>query len=475
MGNVARANFRRTRVSQNDDSTNEITRKLLCVGTGNEDVHDHLGRIADSGWQPVVATGIGEATTSLRNDPDILVGLTWLNGQNYEEVEELVSTHGEMEWVAVTTEKDLGNSSIQHILSSLFYDYHTLPVDDHRLMVALGHAEGMAKLRRVCLERGDSIDHRDPHYHHMIGLSDEMRSVYAKIDKVAPTDYPVLITGKSGTGKELVARAIHDKSESSDQSLVIVNCGAIAPTLIQSEFFGHEKGSFTSADKHRKGHFEAAHQGTIFLDEIGELPLEMQANLLRVVEERVIRRVGGSRDIQNHVRVIAATNRNLSEAVSEGTFREDLFYRLSVVHIELPPLSERQGDIEILAKYYLNKFAPGVNAKVTGFSTKAMSAMLEHSWPGNVRELVNRVKRAVLMCESRLIYPKDLDLSMDSNGPFQDDDLSGMTLKEVREEAERTLLVQTLSQTKFNVSMAAKQLGVSRVTLYNLLKKYELQ
>ena len=473
MGNVARANFRRVR--RDGDSSEVITRKLLCFGDGDENVHDHLSWISDSGWQVVVVTGIGEASKILKENGDILVGLTWLNMQNYEEIEELVSMHGEMEWVAVTTDEDLGKPSIQHILSSLFYDYHTLPVDDHRLMVALGHAEGMAKLRRVCLERGDKTEHRDPHYHHMIGLSDEMRSIYATIDKVAPTDYPVLITGKSGTGKELVARAIHDKSENSDQALVIVNCGAIAPTLIQSEFFGHEKGSFTSADKHRKGHFEEAHRGTIFLDEIGELPLEMQANLLRVVEERVIRRVGGSRDIQNQVRVLAATNRNLAEAVNEGKFREDLFYRLSVVHIELPPLSERQGDIEILAKYYLNKFAPGINAKVSGFSTKAMTAMLEHSWPGNVRELVNRVKRAILMCENRLIYPKDLELGQQSNGPFEDDDLSGMTLKEVREEAERTLLVQTLSQAKFNVSMAAKQLGVSRVTLYNLLKKYDLQ
>ena len=475
MGNVARANFHRSPARRDGDSVQVITRKLLCVGSGDKDVSHHLGCIAASGWQTVVVTGIVEAEKTLKDSSDILVGLTWLNTQNYEEIEELVSTHGEMAWVALMTEEDFGSPTIQHILSSLFYDYHTLPVDDHRLMVALGHAEGMAKLRRVCLERGNTTVQREPHYHHMIGLSDTMRSVYSKIDKVAPTDYPVLITGKSGTGKELVARAIHDKSENSDQSLVIVNCGAIAPTLIQSEFFGHEKGSFTSADKHRKGHFEVAHKGTIFLDEIGELPLEVQANLLRVVEEQVFRRVGGSRDIQSQVRVIAATNRNLAEAVNNGQFREDLFYRLSVVHIELPPLSERQGDIEILAKYYLNKFAPGVNAKVTGFSTKAMAAMLEYSWPGNVRELINRVKHAVLMCENRLIYPKDLEFSQHSNGRFEDDDLSGMTLKEVREEAERALLIQTLCQTKFNVSMAAKQLGVSRVTLYNLLKKYDLQ
>lgn len=473
MANVVTAGFKKKR-SREVASSETKARQLICFGGEGEDVSYHLKQIAGSGWDAVVVTGIGEASKALKNQSDVLVGLAWVNKRNFEEVEELISIHGEMEWVAVTTEADLKDHAVQHILSHLFYDYHTLPIDDHRLLVMLGHADGMAKLRRVCLERGNGSVQGQTHYYHMIGSSEGMRSVYATIDKVAPTDYPVLISGASGTGKELVARAIHDKSENSDQSLVIVNCGAIAPTLIQSELFGHEKGSFTSADRHRKGHFENAHEGTIFLDEIGELPLEMQANLLRVVEERVIRRVGGSQNIPNHVRIIAATNRDLSESIQQGEFREDLFYRLSVVHIELPPLNERRDDIEMLAKYYLNKFASEVNNKVRGFSTKAVSAMLEYSWPGNVRELVNRVKRAVLMCEGRLVYPKDLELQLNSKASMNDD-VSAATLKEARENAERDLLVQTLNDVKFNVTTAAKRLGVSRVTLYNLLKKHDLQ
>lgn len=473
VANVVTAGFKRKRVQRNASAEANL-RKLVCFGDDNEDIRYHLKQISSSDWDTLVVTGIEEASIVLKDNNDVLVGLAWLNARNCEEIEELISIHGEMEWVAVTTEADLKDHSVQHILSHLFYDYHTLPIDDHRLLVMLGHADGMARLRRICFERGNGTRHRDTHYHHMIGSCEGMRSIYATIDKVAPTDYPVLITGSSGTGKELVARAIHDRSENSDQSLVIVNCGAIAPTLVQSELFGHEKGSFTNADKHRKGHFENAHQGTIFLDEIGELPLEMQANLLRVVEERVIRRVGGSQNIPNHVRIIAATNCDLIESIQEGKFREDLYYRLSVVHIELPGLSQRQDDIEILAKYYLNKFAPEVNNRVRGFSTKAIAAMLEHGWPGNVRELVNRVKRAVLMCENRLIYPKDLELpSESSESPHED--LSAMTLKDAREGAERSVLVQTLSDVKFNVSMAAKKLGVSRVTLYNLLKKHDLQ
>ena len=473
MAKVVSASFKQKRTHE-VGTRDAKYRKLLCFGDDNEEIRHQLQQISESNWDTAFISSIDQARTTLKDNHDVLVGLAWLSARNCEEVEDLISIHGEMEWVAVTTEADLKDHSVQYILSHLFYDYHTSPIDDHRLRVMLGHADGMARLRRVCLARGNRADRSDTYYHHMIGSSERMRSVYATIDKVAPTDYPVLITGASGTGKELVARAIHDKSENADQSLVIVNCGAIAPTLIQSELFGHEKGSFTNADRHRKGHFEHAHKGTIFLDEIGELPLEMQANLLRVVEERVIRRVGSSQPIPNHVRILAATNQDLVEAVKAGEFREDLYYRLSVVHIDLPPLAERQDDIDILAKYYLNKFAPEVNNKVRGFSTKAITAMREYSWPGNVRELVNRVKRAVLMCDSRLIYPKDLELPLNASD-FKHDSSSARTLKEARENAERELLVQTLSDVKFNVSMAAKRLGVSRVTLYNLLKKYDLQ
>jgi DNA-binding NtrC family response regulator len=302
-----------------------------------------------------------------------------------------------------------------------------------------------------------------------------MRAVYSAIDKVARTDFPVLITGKSGTGKELVAKAIHDKSGRASQSLVVVNCGALTPSLIQSELFGHEKGSFTSAEVRKEGHFELAHGGTIFLDEIAELPLDTQANLLRVLEEKSLRRVGGCSSIPADVRVIAATNLDLSEAVEARQFREDLLYRLSVVRIEIPSLCERLEDIEELANYYLERLTAEVGSTARGFSRQAVEAMLAYNWPGNVRELINRIKSAAVMCENHLIRPDDLGLADRRTIPKGSGGVDWMTLRKVREEAERNALRETMRRANSNISLAAERLGVSRVTLYNLLKKHQMR
>jgi DNA-binding NtrC family response regulator len=464
----------RARARQNDLSVPDC-RKLLCVGDDITDGSQQLQPISNSGWDPLVAANATEASSVYAQNPDVRVGLAWVTSHNHLEIEELIAAQNGIEWVAMTTETDLENSAaVQYLLSSrLFYDYHTLPCDFARLAMTLGHAHGIATLRHCYLERHSGSEVANTQYH-MLGASRAMRTIYSTIEKVAPTDFPVLITGPSGTGKELVARAIHKHSERANKPLIVINCGALVPSLIQSELFGHVKGSFTTAEKNHKGCFESAHGGTIFLDEIGELPADVQANLLRVLEEKVIRRVGGSENIRTDARVIAATNIDLSKAVAAGTFRNDLFHRLNVVQIEVPPLTERLEDIEILAEYFLHKFAPGVNSKACGFSSRAMEGMLQHEWPGNVRELMNRIKRAVLLSDNRSIQPDDLGLSAASNGS-EHGAVNGATLKEVREGAERDVLVQTLNRNRFNISSTAQQLGVSRVTVYKLLKKYQIE
>lgn len=457
-----------------DVSVTRVPRKLLCVGD-SEGFRPHLQELYSGDWETVLVSGVEAASQALGAHDGIYVALVRLTLENCGVIEELAARHARLNWVAVVEEDDLDVDAVQRVLAGVFYDYHTLPIESDRLLVVLGHAYGMAALHKATLDTEPFPDRDEMQSRYMVGRSAQIRKIYSMIDKVARTDYPVLITGDSGTGKELVARAIHDKSERSNESLVVVNCGALTPTLIQSELFGHEKGSFTSADARKEGHFEAAHKGTIFLDEIAELPLDTQANLLRVLEDKFVRRVGGSRDIPMNVRVLAATNSNLSEAVKGGKFREDLLYRLRVVHIEIPPLSQRTEDIVDLAEYYLDKLAPEVGSKARSFSRSATQAMLAHAWPGNVRELINRVKRAVLLCETRLIGPDDMGLVHLRGQPQDDGDLDRMTLRKVREEAERKALIETMTRANSNISLAAERLGVSRVTLYNLLRKYEMR
>lgn len=449
-----------------------VTRKIICVNDGR-DLYSHVEVVSNADWETVMVSSVEGVPRALGEHADVRVALTPVNAQNHDVVEQFISTHSHLEWIAISDVSDLEDPSVRRLLANLFYDYHTLPIDTSRLLVTLGHAHGMATLRDVGPDLNPKPANNEIHYHHMIGASEEMRIIYSTIDKVAPSEFPVLITGDSGTGKELVARAIHHRSKRSDKPLVVVNCGAVVPTLIQSELFGHEKGSFTNADSRRDGFLANAHGGTIFLDEVGELPLETQASLLRVLEENAFRRVGGSQSISSDVRVIAATNRDLSQTIAKGQFREDLFYRLSVVNVHLPTLAERRNDIEPLAKYYLNRLGPDVNTRAKRFSKKSIEAMLAHNWPGNVRELINRIKRAALLCENRVIRPEDLRLQ--SPEMSQRTEPSVMTLKQVKDEAERSVLVQTMNRANFNVTLAARTLGVSRVTLYNLLDKHELR
>jgi transcriptional regulator with PAS, ATPase and Fis domain len=300
----------------------------------------------------------------------------------------------------------------------------------------------------------------------MVGKSRPMLDLYAKLDRVTRVDAPVLITGESGTGKELVARAIHQHSRRAAGPFVPVNCGGLPESLVHSELFGHERGSFTGAHQRKIGSIEAASGGTIFLDEIGDLPLELQANLLRFLQEKVIVRVGSTQRIPIDVRVIAATHVELDRAVREGRFREDLYYRLNVLHLSVPPLRERSGDIELLVAALFDAFADQKNSIVQGFGREAMRAMAAYSWPGNVRELMNRVQHAMIMSEHRLITPADLGLSSSSTPK------NVITLSRARAAAESDVIRITLRNNANNVSRAARQLGISRVTLYRLMEKF---
>lgn len=295
-----------------------------------------------------------------------------------------------------------------------------------------------------------------------------MRQLFNQMEKIRGADTPVFLGGESGTGKELVSRLIHQHSPRRHAPFVTVNCGALPPTLIQSELFGHEKGAFTGAGERKMGKIEAAQGGTVFLDEIGDLPLELQANLLRFLQEKTIERIGSRQTLAIDARVIAATHVDLEEAVRQGRFREDLYYRLNVLYLKLPPLRERAGDVELLAEAFLKKFVRENRSRVKGFSQQALRIMNRHPWPGNVRELINRVQRAVVMCETPLITPADLDLERRLASRAL------LTLDEARQIAEAEAVRNSLMSNGNNISEAARQLGVSRVTLYRLMEKLKI-
>lgn len=304
-------------------------------------------------------------------------------------------------------------------------------------------------------------------YHNIIGKSPKMRRVYELIETVSRTNTTVLIQGETGTGKELVARAIHFASERRNNPFVVVSCVNIPETLLESELFGHEKGSFTGAISTKKGKFEIAHKGTLFLDEIGDLPFQLQAHLLRVLQEKEFTRIGGNEIIKVDVRVISATNKNLWTEVREGRFREDLFYRLNVITIEIPPLRERREDILLLANHFLKKFCEENKKEINGFSKKVVDFFMSYEWPGNVRELENFIEHAVVVCSSKIIDIDDLPITSRPSVP------SKYSLKSLKE-VEKEHIENVLEETRWNISKAASILGISRLTLYNKIKEYNI-
>jgi DNA-binding NtrC family response regulator len=422
-------------------------------------------RLAEAGWGVRLARDLGEAT-ELQRLHDCPVGLAIIDSANRLASCDLRGIAGRrpMEWVAVLPRDAIARPSDAHVLAASFHDFHTLPIDLDRLLIVLGHAYGKVELLRSALSLETAATGR----YGMVGRSPKMLELYRTLDKIVRVDAPVLISGESGTGKELIARAIHQHSARGQGPFVTVNCGALPMNLVQAELFGHEKGSFTGAHQRRVGSIECAEGGTIFLDEIGDLPLDSQASLLRFLQEKTIVRVGSTRAIRVDARVVAASHVDLWGAVRRNLFREDLFYRLNVLHLHAPALRERPSDIGMLSQWVFDTSATGRGANVIGFSPRALTAMESHTWPGNVRELVNRVQKATIMTDGTYIEPEDLglDRTHDSGSPG--------SLIAARTATQRDLIRQTLERYRFNIAASARSLGVSRVTLYRLMHKFDI-
>jgi two-component system NtrC family response regulator len=350
------------------------------------------------------------------------------------------------------------------------YDFYHKPIDIEALGLILRRAYNLHQIEEENRRLLAAASADKTVLGRLITGAPEMLKVARTIERVAKTGVSVMLLGASGTGKELLARGLHDASDRADGPFVAINCAAIPETLLESELFGHERGAFTGAVKTTAGKIESAHGGTLFLDEVGDLPLVLQAKLLRFLQERTIERIGGRRPIAVDTRIVCATHQNLEAMITTGAFREDLFYRLAEIVVRIPSLAERHGDAVLLAKAFLKRFAAEMNPAITGFAADALAAIDAHDWPGNVRELENRVKRAVIMAEGKLIHAEDLDL-----GELGAEGADVLNLKAAREAADRRVIRRALARSQGNISNAAKLLGISRPTLYDLLRQYDLQ
>jgi two-component system NtrC family response regulator len=385
--------------------------------------------------------------------------------EGFSLLEEIVSLTPETKIIVITGNDDRENAV--RAIGAGAYDFYQKPIDPDILRIIVDRGFQLYELEK---ENRELIKTRnESQLQSMVTASPEMFEVCRISEKVAPTDATLLLQGESGTGKEVLARAIHEISPRSTKPFAAINCAAIPETLLESELFGYEKGAFTGAIKQTIGKIESANGGTLFLDEIGDLPMSLQAKLLRFLQERVIERLGGHKEIPVDVRVICATHCDLDEMIIAGSFRDDLYYRLSEIKIELPPLRERSGDAVLLARTFLEQYSGQTGARVSGFTKDALSAIENYSWPGNVRELQNKVKRAVIMSETSLILPIDLELDISKVKKLP------LNLREVREHAERETISRAINYTDGNISDAAELLGVSRPTLYDLMKKYKLK
>lgn len=354
------------------------------------------------------------------------------------------------------------------------YDYLTKPLDFEVLKIGLARAleHSGLKSENATLKSKLSADYE---LKNIIGKSQPMKALIDMMAMIAPSEATILITGESGTGKELIAKSIHHNSQRKDRPLVVVNCAALTETLLESELFGHEKGAFTGADRRREGRFMQADKGTIFLDEIGETSAAMQAKLLRVIQEREIQRVGGEETLRVDVRILAATNRNLEEDVKNGKFREDLFYRLNVVTLRIPPLRERQDDVPLLAQHFLAKYATKNHKRVKGFSPLAMDMLLKYAWPGNVRELENVIERAVILLPDEHVTEKELPATITESYAEKGDWVAPpqpVAANRPLEEIEREAILATLEASAGNKSETARRLGINRKTLHKKLKDF---
>jgi two-component system NtrC family response regulator len=367
--------------------------------------------------------------------------------------------------VIVVTGNDDRDNAVRSIGMGA-YDFYQKPIEPEILSLIIERAYALYELeaenRNLHQQTSSPLDG-------VIASSPQMHKLCRMVEKVAPTNATTLILGESGTGKEVMARALHQLSARKDEKFIAINSAAIPETLLESELFGYEKGAFTGANKTSPGKIELAEGGTFFIDEVGDLPQSLQAKMLRFLQERTVERLGGRKEIPVDVRVICATHQNLPALIEAGKFREDLYYRINEITLDIPALREREGDVLLLARAFLNRFSQDNGRSFKGFSAMALAAMEKHSWSGNVRELENKVKRAVILADGDFIEPNDLELEGDVDLTFLTD------LRQVREQAERQAMQRALAIANENVTQAADLLNVSRPTFYDLMKKYGMK
>jgi two-component system, NtrC family, response regulator len=385
-------------------------------------------------------------------------------------LEEILKLSASTKVIVVT-----GNDERENALKAVqlgAYDFYQKPAKLEELRIIISRAFHLFDLEEENRRLHRALG-KETSLAGVVGQCPEMLEVFSTIRKVASSDASILIIGESGTGKEMISRAIHAMSLRKDNPFIAINCGAIPEHLLESELFGHEKGAFTGAHAQVQGRFEYADKGTLFLDEIGELSLSLQVKLLRFLQERIIQRVGGREDIHVNTRILAATSIDITKAITEGKFREDLYYRIAVITVKLPPLRDRKDDILLLANLFLRRFSDELKKKVIGFSPATIDLLETHQWPGNVRELENKVQRAIIMCESSVIEPKDFGLAEVSKKrklPV----VENMSLKEAKALIERELIITSISRHKGNIAQISEELEISRPTLYDLMKKHGL-
>ncbi|WP_408588409.1 sigma-54 dependent transcriptional regulator [Paraburkholderia bannensis] len=442
----------------------DIDRMLLYVARTPD---TQLGAYLKSrGWEVAMAKSAHEATRLVKQEPTCagIIDLTGFAPRDLAGLESVLRLQ-QVGWIALTDAQRLTDPEVRRLIRHYCFDYVHLPVAPATLDYLVGHAFGMVTLCDLD-EAPASATSQDED--EMVGTCEAMQQLFRTIRKVANTDASVFISGESGTGKELTALAIHERSPRRKSPFVPINCGAIPNHLLQSELFGYERGAFTGANQRKIGRVEAANGGTLFLDEIGDLPMESQASLLRFLQEGKIERLGGHEQIPVDVRIISATHVDLEAAMRDGRFRADLFHRLCVLRVDEPPLRARGKDIEILAHHVLHKFKMDSARKIRGFTPDAIEAMYNYNWPGNVREMINRVRRAIVMAESKLISADDLDL-----GQFTEQQT--VTLAQAREAAEKRAIEAALLRHRHRLTEAATDLGISRVTLYRLMGTHGLR
>jgi len=438
-----------------------------------------IAEILDTNDHEVVTTSSGESGVRelLNNHYDlVLTDLVMPDVDGIEVLNHAVSRSPKTMCIVLTGYGTI-KSSVDAIKKGAF-DYISKPITSSDLLVAVEKALKFKSLEEENIRLRKELRQRY-RYESLIGTSDAIKVIYGLIEKVADTDSTVLISGGSGTGKELIARAIHYNSSRGDKPMVVINCGAIPEELLESELFGHEKGSFTGAYKSRTGRFEMANGGSIFLDEIGEMSPALQVKLLRILQEQRFEKVGGTKTIHTDVRIIAATNKNLTVAINKGRFREDLYYRLNVIPIKVPALKKRKSDIPLLIDFFLKRSQKGKTKKIRGFSPQAMDAMLDYEWPGNVRELENAIKRLTVLCDSEIVNLDDLPEHIEQNSrsidPAEEDVLEdGLTLDETVKDYEKRLILEALEKSNWVRTKAAKLLHINRTTLVEKIKKQKL-